>query len=167
MSKVLVSVFGRWSCVWVWNMVSRFATKCRLKMLLRKVPNGAPTLGGGNMRMWTFQLSQRYNWSPILLGSGATSLGVWCVWCPTFWDSLVLLSSSVACLVKKEDSTLENETTTLSRKVGRQLPSDGAPCPGRRDTPTNTWLGRASSLVFLTICWYYEMARTGGYVWGG
>jgi len=45
-------------------------------MLLGNVPNGAPTLGGGNKRMRTFQLSQRYNWGPILLGNGATPLGV-------------------------------------------------------------------------------------------
>jgi hypothetical protein len=138
-----------------WSIILR--QECRLKMLLSEVPNGAPTLGGGNNRMRIFQLSQRYNWSPILLGSGATSLGVWC---PTFRDSLVVPSSVVACLMKNVHSTLEDETTTLPRKVGRQLPRDGAPCPRRGDTPTNTWLRRASSLIFLTIYWFYEMGRT-------
>jgi len=140
-----------------WSLVLR--PECQLKMLLSKVPSGAPTLGGGNKRIRTSQLSQRYNWGPFLLGCGPTSLGFWC---PTFQDSLVVSSSLVACLMKIEHSTLEDETTTLPRKVGRQLPSDGTPCPRIGDTPTKTWLRRAYSLPYVDIMrWVESGIRTG------
>jgi len=153
----LYSVDG--SCVWVRNMVSCFATRVSIEDVAEQVPSGAPTLGGGNKRIRTFQPSQPYNWGPILLGCGLTSLGVWCL---TFRDSLVVSSSLVACLMKIEHSTLQDESTTLPRKVGRQLPSDRAPCRRIGDTPTKMWLRRAYSWPYVDIMRRVESGlRTG------